>query len=113
MTTVLVALLTHLGTLGGVFCSPRGLKILFALNATVACVLLLYATTRARYILAAADWPYLGLVAFELLVLTGALWAFREGRLAILGSYVAFGIHVCAILALLVFVCVVKFDRMI
>ena len=110
---MLVALLTHLGTLVGVFCSPRGLKVLLALNATVACVVLIYAATRARYILAAADWPYLGLVAFEFLVLTGALWAFRAGRLAILGSYVAFGIHVCAILAMLVYVCFVKFDRMI
>jgi hypothetical protein len=104
--------LAHAGALIGVVCSSRGLGFLLGLNTTVALSVLLYSATRMRYILAAVDWPYLGLIAFECLVLAGALWAFKEGRAAVIGSYVAFGLHGCASIAAVIFAFTFKISKL-
>ena len=82
------------------------------LNASVAFVVLAYAAIRAQYILAARDWPYLGLIVFELMVLAGAVWAFRNNRPAAIWSYVAFGLHGCASLGAALFAFTFKMNRL-
>lgn len=96
----------------GVWFSPSGPKPLLLLNAIVACTVLLYAASRARYIWSGRDWPYVGLIVFELLVLAGVVWAFRSHRLAIVCSYVAFGVHGCTSLAAALFAFFFKMSRM-
>lgn len=78
----------------------------------MACGVLLYAASRARYILAANDWPHLALVIFEFLVLAAAFWANRGSRSAMVGSYVVFGLHACASLAATLFAFFFKMTRM-
>jgi len=92
--------------------STRGPGALLLLNAAMACAVLLYAGSRARYILAGPDWPYLVLVVFELLVLAVAFWANRGSRGAMIGSCVIFGLHACASLAATGFAFVFKMTRM-
>ena len=111
-STAILLLLAHLGALIGVWFSPRGGSLLLALNAALASAVLLYTVSRARYILAAVDWPYLGLITFELLALAGALWAFMDNRPAMIWSYVAFGLHACASLAAAIFAFTFKITRL-
>ena len=111
-TLTLVVLSAHGAALVGVVCATRGLGFVLALNTVVALVVLLYAASRARYIWAAADWPYLGLVGFELLVLAGALWAYRGSRPAAIWSYVVLGLHGCASVGAVVFAFCFKITRL-
>jgi len=104
-------LVAHAGALLGAWFSPRAISGLLMLNAAVACGALVYAGSRARFILAAPDWPYLGLVVFELAVLGGALWAFRA-HCAVVWSQVACGLHTCASLAAVVFAFGFKLTRL-
>lgn len=107
-----LAVLAHAGVLLAVCLSPGGLKPLLLLNAAVACPVLLYAASRARYIWAARDWPYAGLVVFELLVLAGAIWALRNHRPAVIWSYVAFGLHGCTSLGAVLYAFLFKMRMM-
>jgi hypothetical protein len=109
---VLPVVLAHVGALLAVWLSPGGFKVLLSLNTTVALAVLLYAASRAKCILAARDWQYLALILFELLVLAGAVWAFRTNRPAAIGSSVAFGLHSCASLAAAVFAFTFKMTRL-
>jgi hypothetical protein len=111
-TVALLVVLAHAGVLLGVWFSPNGFKVLLSLNALVALAVLLYAASRARYILAARDWPYLAFIAFELTVLAGAVWAFRNNRPAAIWSSVAFGLHGCASLVAAVFAFTFKITRL-
>ncbi len=114
VATILTALVVaHVGSLISVWCSPRGLSFLLALNATCAVAILLYIASRAPYVIAAKDWHMLGLFLFEAVVLTGAIFAFRDHRIATIGSYVAFGLHACATLAAVVFAFTFKITRLI
>ena len=99
----LVLVMAHAGALICVYFAPRGFSFLLAINSILSSAIILYTASRARYLLAAVDWPYLALVAFEMMVLAGAFWATREHRLAVVWSYVAFGIHSCAGIAAVVF----------
>ena len=96
-------MLAHVGVLLAVWLSASGLRPLLLLNAFIACPVLLYAATRARYIWAARDWPYVGLIGFELLVLAAVVFAFRGQRIAAAASYAAFGLHGLASLAAAVY----------
>lgn len=98
-----LAVLAHIGVIVACWLSPSGSRALLLLNALVACVVLVSAAMRARYIWASADWPYLGFVGFELLVLAAAVFAFKGPRLAAVSSYVAFGLHCLAALAAVVY----------
>ena len=98
-TATVLAVLAHVGVLLAVWLAPSGLRGLLLLNAFIACAVLLYAASRARYIWAARDWPYVGLIGFEVLVLAAAVFAFRGQRIAVVGSYLAFGLHGLASLA--------------
>jgi hypothetical protein len=111
-TAVVLAVLAHVGALLGVWLSPQGFRALLLLNAIVALAVLLYAASRARYIYAARDWPYAGLVVFELVVLGGVVWAFRDNRTAAIWSYIAFGLHGCASLAAALFAFTFKMNRL-
>ena len=96
----------------GAWLSPRAIGWLLVLNALVAGATLAYAGSRTRYILAGPDWPYVGLVVFELAVLGGALWAFRSHRAAVVWSQVACALHACASLAAVVFAFGFKLTRL-
>jgi hypothetical protein len=109
---VLFVLVAHAGALIGVWYLPRGFGVLLSLNTVVALSVLTYAACRARYILAAMDWPYLALVVFELIVLFGAYWAFKENRVALIWSYVAFGLHACVSIGAVVFAFVFKITKL-
>lgn len=109
---VITVLLAHAGILVGVWYSPRGLGYLLSLNAAIAAAVLLYAASRARYIFAAMDWPFLGLVVLELLVLLGVYFAFRGSRLAVVSSYVAFGLHTCISIGAVLFAFLFKINRL-
>ena len=112
-TTVLLVLAAHAAVLFAVWYSPAGFRVLLWLNTVVALGTLLYAASRARYILTARDWPYLGLIVFELAVLSGAIWAFRGNhRAPAVFSSVAFGLHACASLAATVFAFTFKITRL-
>ena len=112
--TILTALVvTHVGSLISVWCSPRGLSFLLALNATCAVTILLYIASRTPYLIAAKDWLMLGFLIFEVAVLSAAIFAFRDHRIATIGSYVAFGLHACATLAAVVFAFTFKITRLI
>ncbi len=89
-----------------------GMKPLLALNAIVALAVLVGAGFRLRYIWAAKDWPYAGLMVFELLVLAGACWALRHQRAAEIASYVAFGLHGCISVAAVIFAFGFKLTRL-
>ena len=104
--------IAHVASLLGVWFAPRGVNFLLGLNAVIALGVLIYAASRARFILAAHDWPYLGLIVFESLVLTGAIWAFRDNEIARICSYVAFGLHALASIAAVVFAFTFKFTRL-
>ena len=106
-------LLAHIAALADLWISTRGLSSLLALNSVVASAVLVYAATRARYILARPDWPYLGLVAFEILALALSLWAFRQGRVAVISAYIVFGLHACVSVAAVIFVLTFKLKRLI
>ena len=112
-TIVVAVLIAHVGVLGGMWYSPRGINGMLALNVLLASVILVYTATRMRYIIAAMDWPYFGLIAFELCMLTASMLAFRESRPAIICSYVAFGLHLCVSVAAVVFAFTFKMNRMI
>ena len=108
----LVILAAHAGALGARWVSPHGFRLLLALNAILAIAVLLYAMSRLRYILAAKDWPYLGLVGFELAVLAGAFWAYRDSRFAVGFSYLAFVLHALISIGAVVFAFGFKFTRL-
>jgi hypothetical protein len=103
----------HTGALLCLWYLPRTVNVLLAVNGIAAVVVLCYAISRARYILAGRDWPYVGLCAFELLVLAGAILAFRHNRPALIGSYVAFGVHFLASVAFSIFTFTFKITRLI
>lgn len=111
-TTVVVLVIAHAGILTGVWFSPRGVNFLLCLNAIIAIAILGYAASRIRYILAPLDWPYLGLIAFELLVLTVATWAFRGNQIARICSYCAFGLHGLASIVAVGYAFFLKFNRL-
>jgi hypothetical protein len=111
-TVVIVLLIAHAGILLGFWLAPRTINFLLGLNAVLAISVLTYCGSRARYILSPIDWPFLGLIAFEALVLAGAIWAFRGSRLALIGSYVAFGLHTLVSLAAVIFAFVFKIKRL-
>jgi len=102
----------HAGGLLGCWLVPRGIKFLPGLNAVLAVTVLIYAISRARYILASADWPFLGLTVFELLVLLGAIFAYRDNRVAQIWSYAAFGLHALGSIAALIFVFLFKLTKL-
>jgi hypothetical protein len=108
----LLAVVAHVGALLGGWLLPNGFKALLSLNAVVACGVMFYAASRARYIFAARDWPYVALVAFELAVLAGAVWAFRNNRPAAIWSYVAFGLHGCTSVVAVLFAFLFKLRLM-
>lgn len=111
LTTVLVAL-AHVGVLLALWLSPHGSRALLILNAAVACAVLLYAVSRAPYIWAGRDWPYVGLIAFELLLLVLAVLAFRGERMAAVVSYIGFGLHGLVSLAAVAFAFAFKMRMM-
>lgn len=96
----------------GVWWAPKGVTILAGLNAAIALLVLVYAASRSRYILAAMDWPYLGLIAFEALIMIAAIGAFRGSRGALICSFVAFGIHALAGIAAVFFAFGFKFTKL-
>lgn len=102
MVTLLV-MLAHIAVGVGLGFSSRMIPVLLALNVAASIAILAYAGTRARYILAASDWPYLVLIVFEGLVLSAAMLALRDSRWAMVLSYVVFGLHACASVAGVVF----------
>lgn len=104
--------IAHVGSLLGAWFAARGINFLFGLNAIIAIAVLIYAASRTRYILAAHDWSYLGLVVFEALVLTGAILAFRDNQIARICSYVAFGLHAIASIAAVVFAFTFKLTKL-
>lgn len=113
MKTILIVLvIAHVACLIGVWGSPRGLNFLLALNASCAVAVLLYLASRAPYLIAAKDWPLLGLFLFEGAVLAGAFAAFRDSRSATIGSYIGFGLHACTSLAALAFAFVFKITKL-
>jgi len=103
----------HLGILLRLWLSSDGMRPLLLLNVIVALAVLVSASFRLRYIWAAKDWPYAGLMVFELLVLAGAFWAFRHHRAAELASYVAFGLHGCISVAAVIFAFGFRITRLI
>ena len=113
ITVVLILLVAHVGSLAGVCFSSRGLRLLLALNATCAVAILLYLVSRAPYLIAAKDWLQLGLFLSEIAVLFAAILAYRDSRIAVIGSYVAFGLHACASLAAVVFAFTFKITKLI
>jgi hypothetical protein len=102
-TIVVLVLAAHVGALAGFWYAPRGLGWLLSLNVVVALAVVGYAGTRARFILAGMDWPYLALVAFELIVLIAAFLAFRANRPAMIFSCVACGLHLLTSIGAVVF----------
>jgi hypothetical protein len=111
-TVAIVLLTTHAGILLGFWFAPRAVNFLLGLNALLAIAVLIYTGSRAHTLLAPVDWPYLSLIAFELLVLIAAIWAFRGSRPALIGSYVAFGLHTLVSLAAVIFAFVFKLNRL-
>lgn len=105
-------LVAQVGILGGLWCSSRGITWLLSLNILMASAVLIHATTRARYIAAAMDWPYFGLIAFELGVLMVAILAFRGSRVAAISSYVAFGLHTLASVTAVLFAFTFKIETL-
>jgi hypothetical protein len=106
-------LIAHVGVLCGIWYSPRGINWLLSLNILLASAVLIYAATRVRYIIASMDWPYVGLIVFELGVLTAAVCAVRESRPAVICSYVVFGLHSLASVGAVVFAFTFKITRLI
>ena len=104
----------HVAALIGLGFSLMGVRALLALNAIVALTILAYAGTRARMILTSMDWPYLALIAVELLVLAAAVWAQVHGKSqpARIISFIAFGLHGCASVAIAVFAFVFRIARL-
>jgi len=111
-TVAIVLLTTHAGILLGFWFAPRAVNFLLGLNALLAISVLIYTGSRARTLLAPFDWPYLSLIAFELLVLIAAIWAFRGSRPALIGSYVAFGLQTLVSLTAVIFAFVFKLNRL-
>lgn len=111
-TVVVSVLLAHVGVLFGLWLSPVGFRGLLALNAMMSLAVLVYAASRARLILAAHDWSYLTLIAFELLALAAAAWALRGSRTASICSSVVFGLHVCVSIAAIVYAFAFKMNRL-
>lgn len=104
--------LAHAGSLMGAWLAPRGIHFLLGLNAVVALAVLIYTATRARYIIASVDWPYLGLIAFKIVALSGAIWAFRDNRFATICSYIVFGLHALASVAAVIFAFAFKLNKL-
>jgi hypothetical protein len=105
-------LIAHAGVLCGVWYFSRGINGLLLLNALLAAAVLLYAVGRARYIAAALDWPYMGLIVFEISALVAAYLAFRGNASAVICSYVAFGIHAVVSIAAVLFAFTFKMTRL-
>jgi hypothetical protein len=51
--------------------------------------------------------------AIEVMVLLGAVWAFRESHPAVIWSYVAFGLHFLTSIAAVFFAFIFKITRLI
>ena len=98
-------LAVHVAVLVGLGFSLMGVRALLGLNAIVALAVLAYAATRIRYIFASMDWPYLALIAAELVVLVAAVWAQAHGKspTARIISFTAFGLHGCISVGAVIF----------
>ena len=102
-SVAVLAVLAHIAVIIACWLSPSGPKALFLLNAIIACGVVISAISRARYIVSAADWPYLIFIGFELLVLVAAAFALRGQQMASIVSYVVFALHCLATLATVVY----------
>jgi hypothetical protein len=95
----------HLAVLLGLNFSLLSVRVLFGVNAVVALAVLAYAGTRWRILFASRDWPYLTLVAVELVILMAAVWTQAHGKspTARIISFTAFGLHSCICLGAAIF----------
>lgn len=109
----ILVLAAHVVALAWALWSPKRIGLLLSVNAAVSASVLATEAQRLRYILAAPpDGQLLALIAFELVVLAAALWAFRGRRLPIIVSCVAFGLHLCASVAAVLFVLTFRMTRL-
>ncbi|MEO7598905.1 MAG: hypothetical protein ABIV50_08230 [Opitutus sp.] len=83
----------HAAALIFLWFGPRTPTVLLSLNTVSAAVVIAYAATRLRYIIAAVDRQYIALFIFEVAVLISAIYALKGSRPALTLSYVGFGVH--------------------
>jgi hypothetical protein len=84
-----------------------------SLNLIVAGATLIYLVTDWRWLRPPMDRPMAGLAAFEILVLAVALLALARHRAAVVGSWIAFGLHFVASALAVVFALTFKITRLI
>lgn len=94
--------------------STGGFRWLILLNVLVALATLSYACSRARFIIAARDWPYAAWAGCEIAVLVAAIWAGRSDspRIATVVTAVAFGLHAGVSVVATVFAFTFKITRL-
>jgi hypothetical protein len=93
--------------------SRKGAGLMLSVNVAVSVSVLAYQLPRLGYSLATPpDEQLLALIAFEFLVLATAWWASGGRRLPLVLSCIAFGLHLCASLAAVVFVLTFRIDRL-
>ena len=110
---IFLAAVLHLAALVWAFRS-RTSGSLAIVNILASVPILAYQATRLRNTLAPPpDEQIIALINFELLVLGAALGALRGGQALRIASGVAFGLHVCALVAIIVFVLTFRMTRLI
>jgi hypothetical protein len=113
LTIVTVAvLLAHVAAVA-IAVLRRQSRPALSLNLVVAGATLVYLATDWRWLRAPLDLQVAGLAAFEVLVLAVALLALARHRAAVIGSWVAFGLHAVASALAVVFALTFRITRLI
>jgi hypothetical protein len=113
LTVVTVAVLLAHVTALAIAASRRRARPALSLNLVVAGATLVNLATDWRWLRPPLDVQVAGLAAFELLVLAMALLALAHHRPAVVGSWIAFGLHGLASVLAVVFVLTFKITRLI
>ena len=108
---VVVALLVHLVLPLACLWAGRGFAPLLACNGVVAALVL--AALAPGLPRAFGDAQIMALAGFEVLVLVAALWARRSRGWPRVVSYGAFGLHLCASVAAVLFLLTFRITRLI
>ena len=94
---------THLAAALCLWYGPRSPTFLLSLNTLVASIVVAYAASRLRYILAGFDRRFMAFFLVELLILICAICALKGNGPALKFSYVAFVVHSIMVLGAVVF----------
>lgn len=111
-TITVVILAAHIAALLAAVVFRRGPGTMLALNLTVCACVLLIASARARFAIAAVDWPYLAMVVIEIAAVVAAIAGLRHDRAGVIVSWIVFSLHGLAAAAAVGFAFLFKMTRL-